>query len=68
MKKTIISIIFLHALTLNTFAAELKDCSVYSKFSPKFLTCKTANIAKGIKEYQIEQWAGKKKDKDKKKD
>jgi hypothetical protein len=68
MKKILITIIFLHALTLNTYAAELKDCSVYSKFNPKFLACKTANIAKGVKDYQSEQWSGKKKDKEEKKD
>ena len=68
MKKILILIFFLHSLTLNTYAAELKDCSVYSKFNPKFLACKTANIAKGVKDYQSEQWSGKKKDKEEKKD
>ena len=68
MKKILISIMFLQFLTLNTYAAELKDCSVYSKFNPKFLACKTANIAKDIKDYQSEQWSGKKEDKEEKKD
>ena len=68
MKKILISIIFLHALTLNSNAAELKDCSIYSKFNPKYLACKTANLAKDTMNYQSEQWTGKKKKDKKKKD
>jgi len=68
MKVILISTIFLFTLTLNSYSAELKDCSIYSKFNPKFFACKTANIAKATINYQNEQWSGKKKDKDKKKD
>ena len=47
MKNILISIIFIHMLTPNLYAAELKDCSVYNKLNPKYLACKTANFAKG---------------------
>mgnify|MGYP006154088385 FL=1 len=68
MKKILISMIFLQAITVNSFAAEIKDCSIYGKFNPKYLACKTANIAKDTVNYQKEQWSGKKKDKKNKKD
>ena len=60
MKKILITILFVHALTLSAFSAELKDCSVYSKFNPKFLACKAANFAKDTKNYQEKQWTNKK--------
>mgnify|MGYP001217697460 FL=1 len=68
MKKILISIIFISTLTLNSNAAELKDCSVYSKFNPKYLACKTSNMAKNTMKYQREQWSGKNESEDKKKD
>ena len=57
MKKTIIIIFFLNVLTLNSFAAELKDCSVYKKFNPKFYACKTANAIKSTANYQKKEWS-----------
>jgi hypothetical protein len=51
---------------LNSFAAELKDCSVHSKFNPKYLACKTANFAKSAKNYQSETWSNENKNKEKK--
>ena len=57
MKKIIISIFFLLLLIHNSNAAELKDCSVYSKLSPKFIACKTANLAKNTLNYQNKQWS-----------
>jgi len=68
MKKILIIVLFAHTLTLNSYAAELKDCSIYSKFNPKLLTCKMGNIAKDTINYQEEQWSGKKEDKKKTKD
>ena len=68
MKKILISLFFIQIFTLSSISAELKDCSLYNKFNPKYLACKTANIAKGVKDYQSEQWSGKKKDKEEKKD
>ena len=52
MKKILISIIFIFTLTLNSNAAELKDCSKYSKLNPKYLACKTANVIKDTANYQ----------------
>tara|TARA_B100000902_G_C26951175_1_gene735891 strand:+ start:202 stop:420 length:219 start_codon:yes stop_codon:yes gene_type:complete len=57
MKNIYISIIFIHMLTPNLYAAELKDCSVYSKLNPKYLACKTANFAKGTANYQKKSWS-----------
>ena len=68
MKKILISIIFIHILTLNTFAAELKDCSVYNKLNPKYLACKTANFAKDTVNYQSKEWSKENKKLIKKKD
>ena len=61
MKKILITLIFMHALTISSISAELKDCSVYSKFNPKFLACKAANFAKDTANYQKKIY--KKKDK-----
>ena len=66
MKKFLICIIFMHTLTLNSYAAKLKDCSVISKFNPKYLTCKATNIVKDTVNYQSKEWS--KNDKSKKKD
>ena len=68
MKKILILIVLLQAITLNSYSAELKDCSVYSKFNPQYFTCKTANIAKNTIKYQNEQWSGVKKNKKNRKD
>ena len=66
MKKFLIIITFIGISTLNSNAAEIKDCSKYSKFNPKYLVCKTSNVAKGTLKYQTEQFS-KKKEQDKKK-
>ena len=70
MKTTKILALFslLIALSVDTYAAEIKDCSVYSKLNPKYLACKTANIAKNAINYQNEQWSSIKKKKEDKKD
>ena len=60
MKKILISIIFIHTLTLNSYAAELKDCSVYKKFNPKYYACKAANVVKDTANYQKEEWSNEK--------
>ena len=60
MKKILITIIFMHTLTLSSISAELKDCSIYSKFNPKFLACKTANFAKDSVNYQKKVYSKKK--------
>ena len=65
MKKLIIIINFICLSTLNSNAAEIKDCSKYSKFNPQYLTCKAANVAKETLKYQTEQFS-KKKEQDKK--
>ena len=57
MKKILISIIFISMLTLSSYAAELKDCSVYNKLNPKYLLCKSTNFAQETKNYQAEQWS-----------
>ncbi len=57
MKKIFIPIIFMYILTLSSYAAELEDCSVYSKLKPKYLACKTANFAKGTANYQKKAWS-----------
>tara|TARA_B110001452_G_C15175507_1_gene408471 strand:- start:577 stop:780 length:204 start_codon:yes stop_codon:yes gene_type:complete len=67
MKKLLISIIFIHTLTLSCYAAELKDCSVYKKFNPKYYTCKAANVVNDTANYQKKEWS-KEKDKIIKKD
>jgi hypothetical protein len=66
MKKILISIIFIHTLTLNSYSTELKDCSVYGKLNPKYLACKAANFAKDAKNYQSKTWSKEKKNKEKK--
>ena len=68
MKKILILIVFINALTLSCFAVELEDCSVYGKFSPKYLMCKAGNVSKKTINYQNEQWSDNKKDKEKTKD
>ena len=64
MKKILITIIFMHTLTAGSISAEIKDCSVYSKFNPKFLACKTANFAKDTANYQKKAYSKKKNKKD----
>ena len=66
MKKILLIAVFIPTLSLNSFAAELKDCSVHSKFNPKYLACKTANFAKSAKNYQSETWSNENKNKEKK--
>jgi len=61
MKKILISIIFIHILSLNSYAAELKDCSVYKKLNPKYLACKAANVVKNTANYQKKEWSEEKK-------
>jgi hypothetical protein len=68
MKKILITTIFIHIFTLNSYAAELKDCSVYSKLNPKYLACKTANFAKDTVNYQNKEWSEEKNKLIKKKD
>ena len=60
MKKILITIILMHTLTVGSISAEIKDCSVYSKFNPKFLACKTANFAKDSVNYQKKVYSKKK--------
>ena len=67
MKKISIVIFLLNIFTLNSYAAELKDCSTYKKFNPKYYACKTANAIKDTANYQKKEWV-KEKDKLKKKD
>ena len=57
MKKILVTIIFIYTLTLNLYAAELKDCSEYSKLSSKYLACKATNIIKDTTNYQKEEWS-----------
>ena len=68
MKKVLILLSVFFTLTLDSFAAELKDCSIYSKLNPKYLACKTANVAKSAINYQNEQWSDVIKKKEKKKE
>ena len=65
MKKFIIIITFIGLSTLNSNAAEIQDCSKYSKFNPQYLVCKAANVTKETLKYQTEQFS-KKKEQDKK--
>ena len=67
MKKILILIFLLNIFTLNSYAAESKDCSIYKKFNPKYYACKTANAIKDTANYQKKEWA-KEKDKLIKKD
>ena len=60
MKKFLIIITFIGISTLNSNAAEIKDCSKYSKFNPQYLACKAANVAKETLKYQTEQFSKKK--------
>ena len=60
MKKILMSTIFINILTLNSYAVELKDCSIYNKLNPKYLACKAANFAKDAKDYQSKTWSKKK--------
>ena len=57
MKKILITIIFMHALTISSISAELKDCSIINKLNPKYLACKTANFAKSSANYQKKEWS-----------
>jgi len=68
MKKILISLIYIYIFTLSSYAAELNDCSVYSKLNPKYLACKTTNFAKDTVNYQNKEWSEEKKKLIKKKD
>ena len=57
MKKILIFMFFVQILTLSSISAELRDCSVYSKFNPKYLTCKTVNFTESTKNYQKKEWS-----------
>ena len=59
MKNFLISVIFIHLFTLSTYAHEHenKDCSVYNKLNPKYLSCKAANFAKNTVSYQKKSWS-----------
>ena len=61
MKNILTSVNIIHILTINSYAAELKDCSIYSKLNPKYLACKTANFAKDTANYQKKAWSEEKK-------
>ena len=65
MKKFLIIIIFIGISTLNSNAAEIKDCSKYSKLNPKYLACKAANVTKKTLKYQTEQFSKEKKQNEK---
>ena len=52
MKKILISIILIKIFRLNSFSAELNDCSKYSKLSTKYYKCKTGNFIENTKNYQ----------------
>lgn len=68
MKKILISLIYIYIFTLSSYAAELNDCSVYSKLNPKYLACKATNFAKDTVNYQNKEWSEEKKKIMKKKD
>ena len=68
MKKILISLIYIYIFTLSSYAAELNDCSVYSKLNPKYLACKATNFAKDTVNYQNKEWSEEKKKLIKKKD
>ena len=57
MKKILIAIILIKIFTLNSFSAELNDCSKYSKLSTKYYKCKTGNFIENTKNYQKKKWA-----------
>jgi hypothetical protein len=65
MKKILISIIFINILTLSSYSAELKDCSIYNKLNPKYLACKAGNVIKDTANYQKKVWSEEKKKIDK---
>ena len=52
MKKIFIYIILINIFALNSFSAELNDCSMYSKLSTMYYKCKTDNFIKNTKNYQ----------------
>ena len=56
MKKILIFITIMHILTLNSYSAELKDCSIYNKLNPKYLACKAGNVIKDTANYQKKEW------------
>ena len=51
MKKIFFFIILINIFTLNSFSAEIKDCSKYSKLSTEYYKCKTDNLIKDTKNY-----------------
>tara|TARA_Y100000590_G_scaffold382876_1_gene453170 strand:- start:290 stop:562 length:273 start_codon:yes stop_codon:yes gene_type:complete len=51
MKKILFFIILVNLLTLNSFSAEIMDCSKYSKLSTEYYKCKTNNLIKDAKNY-----------------
>ena len=44
-------------LGLNSYSAELKDCSIYNKLNPKYLACKAGNVIKDTANYQKKEWS-----------
>ena len=57
MKKILLSLVFVQILITSSISAEIKDCSIYNKFNPKYLACKTSNFAKSTKNYQSSEWS-----------
>ena len=57
IKQVLFFLIFIQILTTSSISAELNDCSIYSKFNPKYLACKTGNFAKETKNYQSKEWS-----------
>jgi|TARA_B110000259_G_scaffold131814_1_gene148683 hypothetical protein len=56
MKKILVTIIFMHVLTISSISAELNDCTIINKLNPKYLACKAANFAKNSANYQ-KKWS-----------
>ena len=57
MKKIFFFIIFIPALTLNSYSSKLKDCIVYSKLNPKYFSCKATNVITDTANYQKKEWS-----------
>jgi len=55
MKKLIILFIafFIFGLNSNTYAEVKKDCTKFSKLSPKYWNCKSENLSKSSKDYTL---------------
>ena len=57
IKQILFFLIFIQILTTSSISSELKDCSIYNKFNPKYLVCKAGNFAKETKNYQSDEWS-----------